>query len=419
MSGDLTLLEKTSFFFQYYMPQQVLNSPDSSFQAARHSKSQTDQWLTDRQLEHLIPVFRRYGIKLSTLWRCSESELYEWFCSAGLSKGESISIRDRVVLDRHWRDHLLDCNVFEELIKLVEEETDLTINSLEFKDVKAEVDKACDKYLESCKTAVEDIRKETHERVEEIRESTEKRARMLQKARPSVRKHLSNQSRGIARDSANTRIKQIIEELRPGNYNRGFSIKPIYKYKEPHFEMLKRCLKRKLSSGLDQSERWDEKNLDHDIGLTKYGSKAVKIKKDRISDVRGAMGHTKGIHTWFMRVEGREFDGKDGVHYIVLGLLVLWKSESKTYGWCTRTNAHSLLNPERFIGSEDTYALPGETVEITVNIEKKILTFSLPRYGPLPFLTVELQLAGGELIYPWAQLYNKSYDNAVTISAYI
>ena len=109
----------------------------------------------------------------------------------------------------------MDCSVFEELNKLVEEESDLTVNLLEFKDVQAEVDKACDQYLESCKTALEEIRKETYDTVELIKESTEKRAKMLQKARISVRKHLSIQSRGIARDSGN-RIKQILEKIRPG-----------------------------------------------------------------------------------------------------------------------------------------------------------------------------------------------------------
>lgn len=401
------------------MPQQVPTPAGSSSQAARHTKSPTDKWLIERQLEHLIPKFRHSGIELFALWRCSEKELYELFCSAGLSKGESISLRQGVVVDRRWRGHLFDYNVFEELNKLVEEETKLTETLLECKDVKAEVDKACDQYLASCRTAVEEIRKETHELVEEIRESTEERARMLEKAKATARKHLSSESRGMAKDAA-VRIKQIIEKIRPSHSTRGFSLKPIYTYKEPHFEMLKRCLKRKLSRNLDNCERWDTKNLDHEIRLENSGSKAVKINKDRISDVRGAIGHKTGVHTWFMRVEGKEFDGKAGVHFIVLGLLIVWNGEVKTYGWCTRTNAPSWLNESpRFIGHEDTYALPGETVEITVNIEEKTLTFSLPRYGPLPFLTVELQLEGGECVFPWAQLYNKSYDNAVAISAYI
>jgi len=353
------------------------------------------------------------------LWRCSEKELYEMFCSAGLSKIESLTLRDRVVIDRHWRGHLFNSNVFDELNKLVDEEFKVTENLLAYTDVKAEVDKACDQYLESCKTAVEEIRKETHELVKKIRLSTEERAKVLLKAKLTAQKYLSSNSRGLARDSA-LRIEQILEKIRPGWRNHGFSIKPIYKYKQPKFEMLRRCLKRKLSRDLDRSERWDEKFHDHhEIRLENSGSKAVKINKDRISDVRGAMAHTSGVHTWFMTVDGKEFDGKSGVHFIVLGLQVIWNGESKTYGWCTRTSAPNLLDTGRFIGCENTFALPRETVEVTVNIEQKILTFSLPRYGPLPFLTVELQLAGGACIYPWAKLYNKSYDNSVAISAYI
>jgi len=399
------------------MPQQVPLSADSNFQPA-HSKSQTDDWLIDRQLDHLIPVFRRFDIELPMLWRCSENELCEMFCSAGLTKIEALTLRDRVVLDRRWRGHLFDSNVFEELNKLVDEESELYENILAYKNVKEGIDQACDQYLESCKSAVDEIRKETHERVEAIKESNEERAKVLQKAKITIKKHLSLDPRGMARDSA-IRIEQIIDKIRPGWYNRGFSIKPIYKYKQPKFAMLRRCLKRKLSRDLDRCERWDEKLHDHEIRLENSGSKAVKINKDRISDVRGAVGHKAGVHTWFMTVNGKEFEGKSGVHFVVLGLQVIWKGESQTYGWCTRTNAPNLLESCRFIGRENTFALPGETVEVTVNIEQKILTFSLPRYGPLPFLTVELQLTGGACIYPWAQLYNKSYDNSVAISAYI
>jgi len=399
------------------MPLQAPISAHSNFQTA-HSKSQTDQWLVDRQLDHLIPVFRRFDIELPLLWRCSEKELYEMFCSAGLSKIETLTLRNRVVLDRHWRGHLFDSNVFNELNKLVDEESKLTENMIAYKDVKAGIDKACDQYLESCRTAVEQIRKETHGLVEAIRESTEERAKVLQKAKITIQKHLSCDPRGLARDSA-LRIEKILEKIRPGWHNSGFSIKPIYTYKQPKFTMLRRCLKRKLSRDLDRCERWDEKFHNHEIRLENSGSKAVKINKDRISYVRGAKGHKEGVHTWFMTVDGKEFDGKSGVHFVVLGLQVIWKGESQTYGWCTRTSAPNLLESCRFIGRENTFALPGETVEITVNIEQKILTFSLPRYGPLPFLTVELSLAVGASIYPWAQLYNESYDNSVAISAYI
>jgi len=392
-------------------------SIDSNFQKA-HSKSNTNQWLVDRQLDHLIPVFRRFDIELPMLWRCSEKELYEMFCSTGLSKIETLTLRDRVVLDRHWRGHLFDSNVFDELNTLVDEESKLAKNMLAYKDVKAEIDQACDQYLESCKTAVEQIRNETHEQVEAIRENNEERAKVLQKAKNTIKKLLFCDPRGLARDTA-LKIEQILEKIRPGSRNREFSIKPIYAYKQPKFAMLRRCLKRKLSRDLDKCERWDEKFNDHEIRLENSGSKAVKINKDRISDVRGAIGHKTGVHTWFMTVDGKEFAGKSGVHFVVLGLQVMWKGQIQKYGWCTRTSAPNLLESCNFIGGENTFALPGETVEITLNIEQKILTFSLPRYGPLPFLTIELSLAGGACIYPWAQLYNESYDNSVAISAYI
>jgi hypothetical protein len=400
------------------MPQQEPALAEPKFQAPRHSKSLTDQWLLNKQLDHLIPVFRRFGIELHMLWRCSEKELWELFCHAGLTKVECLTVRDCVVLDRRWRGHLLDNNLFVELNKLVEEESEQTENLLACNDVKTEVNKACDQYLESCKNVVEKIRRETLDLVERIRAGSEERAEMLRDARTTARKHLYNEPRVLTRDAEIT-VTQILERVRPGLRVRRFSIKPIYTYKQPQFEMLQRCLKRKLSRDLDKCERWDENKFDNEIRLEKGGAKAVKINKDRISDVMGIVGHKKGVHTWFMRVDGKEFEGKSGVHFIVLGLRVNNSGESKKYGWCTRTNAPSYLQTCRAIGVEDTYALPGETVEITVNIEENILTFSLPRYGPLPFLTVKLQLAAGASIYPWAQLYNKSYDNAVTISAYI
>jgi len=399
------------------MPHQQVPIPaGATYKTGRHARSPMDKWLMDQQRAQFIPMFRQAGIELYTLWKCSDKELYELFCSAGLSQGETISLRQEVMSDRQWRGNSsdFDYNVFEELHKLVEEEDSLALTLIECKDVKAEVDKACDQYLATCKSAVEEIRKETHEMVERIKESTEERASMLGKAKITARKYLSNKS-GSGRD-ARSRIKSLVDKVLLGHCSVGFSSKPIYTYKEPNFQMLQRCLTRRLSIALDDCERWDPKNLDHEIRIENFGSRAVKINNDCIANLQGAVGHKKGIHTWFIRVDGKEFHGKAGVHFIVLGIT----TGSKKFGWCTRTNAPSYLSEDcRYIGSEETYAVPGETVEITVNIEQKILTFSLPRYGSQPFLTVELPLVGGESCYPWAQLYNKSYGNAVTISAYI